>query len=307
MSSADSPDGTVALVTGGTNGLGAETARALADRGASVAIVGRDDERGREVAADLVDRNDDGWVEFYRADLASQESVRRLADRFRERHDRLDVLVNNAGVYRDKRTETDDGVESTFAVNHLAPYLLTHELVDLLVESAPARVVTVSSGVHTRASMDFADLQSERDYDAMQAYARSKLANLLFTYELADRLDGTGVVATAVNPGFVPSTGLAREASLKNRLLLGTFSRLPVPFTKDVESGAETVIRAAVDPDLADETGVYLSDGEVTESSDASYDEVARQRLWDVSAGLVGVSPDWRIDDALVAETGDES
>jgi NAD(P)-dependent dehydrogenase (short-subunit alcohol dehydrogenase family) len=306
MSSADSFDGTVALVTGGTGGLGAETARALADRGASLAIVGRDRERGTDVAADL-DGRTDGWVEFYRADLASQESVRRLADRFRERHDRLDLLVNNAGVVRNRRTETDDGVESTFAINHLAPYLLTHELVDLLAESAPARIVTVSSGIHDRASMDFADLQGERDYDAMQAYARSKLANLLFTYELADRLDGTGVVATAVNPGFVPSTGLAREASLKNRLLLGTFSRLPVPFTKDVESGAETVIRAAIDPDLAGETGVYLSDGEVTESSDASYDEVARQRLWDVSAGLVGVSPDWRLDDAPVAETGGES
>ncbi|SEO44349.1 NAD(P)-dependent dehydrogenase, short-chain alcohol dehydrogenase family [Halogranum amylolyticum] len=305
MTSSDSLDGTVVLLTGGTSGLGAETARTLADRGASLAVVGRDRARGEDVAADVAERNGDGWSEFYRADLASQASVRRLAARFRDRHDRLDVLVNNAGIHRSRRTETDDGVESTLAVNHLAPYLLTHDLADLLVDSAPARVVTVSSGIHTRASMEFSNLQSERDYDGMQAYARSKLANLLFTYELADRLGGTGVVATAVNPGFVPSTGLTREASLRTRLLFGAFKRLPLPFTKDVKAGAETLIRAAVDPDLADVTGAYLSDGEVTESSDASYDEVARRRLWDVSAGLVGVSPDWRLEDSPTVETGD--
>ena len=307
MTSSDSLDGTVVLLTGGTGGLGAETARALADRGASIAVVGRDRSRGEAVAADLAARNGDGWVEFYRADLASQASVRRLADRFRERHDRLDVLVNNAGIHRSRRTETDDGVESTLAVNHLAPYLLTHDLVDLLVESAPARVVTVSSGLHRRVSLDFANLQGEHGYDGMEAYGRSKLANVLFTRVLADRLDGTGVVANAVDPGFVPSTGLSREASLRTRLLFGAFERLPLPFTNDVEAGAETLIRAAADPAFADVTGAYLSDGEVGEAADAAHDEVAGQRLWDVSAGLVGVSPDWRLEDSPVGETGDDS
>ncbi|SFL00603.1 NAD(P)-dependent dehydrogenase, short-chain alcohol dehydrogenase family [Halogranum rubrum] len=296
MTSSDSLDGTVALVTGGTSGLGAETARALADRGASLAIVGRDRKRGDDVLADLDGRNGDGWCEFYRADLSSQESVRRLADRFRERHDRLDVLVNNAGVTRDERRETVDGIESTFAINHLAPYLLTHELVDLLVESAPARVVTVSSGLHTRVELDFSDLLGEHDYSGLQAYGRSKLANVYFTYELADRLHGSGVVANAVDPGFVPSTSLAREASLRNRLLLGAFSKLPLPFKNDLQTGAETLIRAAVAPEFADVTGQYLEDGEVSASSEASLDEEARRRLWDVSAGFVGVSPDWDIE-----------
>lgn len=304
MTASDSLAGRIALVTGGTNGLGAETARVLADRGASVAVVGRDRERGETVAADLAARTD-GTAEFYRADLSSQASVRRLAAAFRERHDRLDVLVNNAGTFRAERTVTDDGVESTFAVNHLAPYLLTHELLGLLVESAestestegtPTRVVTVSSGLHTRGTLDFANLQGERGYDGMRAYARSKLANVLFTYELADRLGGTSVSALATDPGFVPGTGLTREASLRNRVLLGAFARLPLPFVKTVEAGATTLVRAAADPALADVTGVYLSDGEVTESSEASYDEESRRRLWDVSAGLVGVSPDWVLD-----------
>ncbi|SDM08410.1 Short-chain dehydrogenase [Halogranum gelatinilyticum] len=294
MTSSDSLTGRVALVTGGTSGLGAETARTLADRGASVAVVGRDRDRGETAAADLATRTD-GTAEFYRADLASQASVRRLAAEFRERHDRLDVLVNNAGTFRAERTVTADGVESTFAINHLAPYLLTHSLLDLLVASPSARVVTVSSGIHTRATLDFANLQGERGYDGMTAYARSKLANVLFTDELADRLAETAVTATAVNPGFVPGTGLARDASLRNRLLLGAFARLPLPFTKGLEEGAETLIRAAADPDLADVTGVYLSDGEVTASSEESQDEEARRRLWDVSAGLVGVSPDWAV------------
>lgn len=289
-------DGRTVLVTGGTNGLGAETARTLADRGASVAIVGRDKARGEDVLADIDARNGDGWAEFYRADLSSQASVRRLAARFSERHDRLDVLVNNAGVHRDRRSETVDGIESTFAINHLAPYLLTHELVDLLVESSPARVVTVSSGLHRRAKLDFSDLQCENDYDGMTAYGRSKLANVLFTYELADRLHGSGVVATAVDPGFVPSTSLTRDASLRNRLLLGTFAKLPLPFTNDLASGANTLIRAAADSSFADVTGHYLVDGEVGESSDNSQDALARRRLWDVSAGFVGVSPDWNID-----------
>ena len=304
MTSPDSLTGRVALVTGGTSGLGAETARALADRGASVAVVGRDRERGQAVAADLAARTD-GTAEFYRADLASQATVRRLAAEFRERHDRLDVLVNNAGVFRAERTVTDDGVESTFAINHLAPYLLTHDLCDLLVESVETaeraagderlspRVVTVSSGLHARGTLDFANLQGERGYDGMRAYARSKLANVLFTDELADRLAGTGVAALAADPGFVPGTGLTRDASLRNRLLLGAFARLPLPFTKGLEEGAATLVRAAADPALADVAGAYLSDGEVTESAAASRDGAARKRLWDVSAGLVGVSPDW--------------
>ncbi|WP_101295681.1 SDR family oxidoreductase [Halegenticoccus soli] len=283
-------DGRVALVTGGTSGIGRETALALADRGASVAIVGRDRKRGRAVARELEARG--GGAEFYAAGLASQATVRRLADEFRGRHDRLDVLVHNAGLALDRRSETADGVEETLAVNHLAPFLLTRRLADLLVESAPARVVVVSSGLHERAAIRFDDLQLERGYDGLAAYSRSKLANVLFAYELAERLRGTGVTANAVDPGFVPSTALSRGASLRGRLALRLFSLLPLPFTRSVEEGARPVIRAASDPTLEGVTGKYFTDDGPTQSSPETYDERTRKRLWDVSAGLVGVSPE---------------
>ncbi|WP_231186603.1 SDR family oxidoreductase [Haladaptatus sp. DYF46] len=288
-------DGNVVLITGGTSGIGRETALALADRGASVAIVGRNRERGRDVTREIDRRNGDGWAELYVADLGSQEGVRNLAAEFRNRHGRLDVLVNNAGTFRHRRTETEDGIEATFAVNHLAPFLLTHLLVDLLVESAPARIVTVTSELHERGTVDFGDLGRENEYDDMEAYAQSKLANVLFTREIAERLRGTGVTANAVNPGFVPETAFTREASLRGRLTLGLFSMLPLPFTKSVEEGAETVIMAAASPEMADVTGEYLSDGRIAESSEESRDRNVRKRLWDVSAGLVGISPEYPI------------
>lgn len=282
----------VALVTGGTSGIGRETALELADYGASVAIVGRNRKRGRNVAKEIEARNGDGWAELYVGDLASQDNVRNLAAEFEDRHDRLDLLVNNAGTFRHLRSETVDGIEATFAINHLAPFLLTHLLIDLLVESAPARVVTTTSELHENGTIDFADLECERDYEDMAAYNQSKLANVLFSRELARRLDGTGVTATTANPGFVPETAFTREASIRGRLTLGLFSILPLPFTKSVEEGAETVIRAAASPEYDGVTGEYFSDGDVAESSDESHDAEVRKRLWDVSAGFVGISPD---------------
>lgn len=291
-------DGAVTLVTGGTSGIGRETALALADRGATVAVVGRDRERGRAVRDEIDARNGDSKAELYVVDLASQANVRDLAAAFRERHDHLDLLVNNAGTFRSKREETVDGIEATFAINHLAPFLLTHLLSDLLVESAPARVVTTSSEIHERGEIDFSDLQCERDYSDWRAYGQSKLANVLFTHELAERFRDTGVTALSVNPGFVPETAFGREAKFRSRSVLKLFSHLPLPFTKSVEEGAGTVIRAATAPELAGVSGKYLSDGELTRSSEASYDEEAQRRLWDVSAGLVGLSPDRSLTDS---------
>ncbi|QCJ47476.1 SDR family NAD(P)-dependent oxidoreductase [Haloprofundus sp. MHR1] len=292
----ESAAGYVALVTGGTSGLGASVSRRLADRGASVAIVGRNRERGRTVAADLRERTE-GDVAFYRADLASQSAVRKLAAEFRARNDRLDLLVNGAGVFSSSRELTTDGIERTFAVNHLAPFLLTHELLSLLRAAAPSRVVTVSSGLLERGELDFSDLFSGGGYDGMDAYARSKLANVLFTEELAERLgerdgpDDAGVTAAAVNPGFVPSTNLARGASLRGRLLLTAFSRLPLGFTRSLDEGTESILAAADATGPAGRGGVYVDAAEVRPASSVG-DETTRRRLWDVSAGLVGVSPD---------------
>ncbi|KTG10640.1 short-chain dehydrogenase [Haloprofundus marisrubri] len=279
-----------ALVTGGTSGLGAAVARRLADRNASVAIVGRNRKRGRRVAADLRERTD-GRVEFYRADLASQSVVRELAAEFRARHDRLDLLVNGAGVFSSSRRLTEDGIEFTLAVNHLAPFLLTHELLSLLTAGASSRIVTVSSGLLERGEMDFSDLFFEENYDTMDAYARSKLANVLFTAELSERLNGESVTATAVNPGFVPETNLARESTLRNRVLLAAFSRLPVGFTRSLDEGTDSILAAALDTDFGESTGVYVDSEEIRSASSVG-DETTRRRLWDVSAGLVGISPD---------------
>ena len=284
-------DGEVVLLTGGTSGLGREAALALAKRGASVAIVGRNRKRGQKVIEEIGARNGDGFAEYYRADLASQRAIHRLTDEFRDRHDRLDCLVNNAGTFRATREETLDGIEATLAINHLAPFLLTHRLAALLGESTPARVITVASGLHKKGEIRFEDLGFEKEYDEWDAYNQSKLANVLFAIELAERLP-EGVTSNAVDPGFVPATALDRKGSLRGRAMLSALSRLPLPSAITVAEGAESISRAVVDPTLQGTTGAYLQDGEPVTSSDRTQDERARTRLWDVSAGLVGVSPD---------------
>jgi NAD(P)-dependent dehydrogenase (short-subunit alcohol dehydrogenase family) len=284
-------DGKVVLLTGGTSGIGREAALALAERGASVAVVGRDRERGREVASEIDARNADGFAEFYNANLASQRAIRRLTDEFRARHERLDALVNNAGTFRAEREESPEKIEATLAINHLAPVLLTHRLADLLVESAPARVVTVSSGLHEKGEIRFGDLLGEREYDPWDAYNQSKLANVLFARELAERFPD-GVSSNALNPGFVPATALDRQGSLRGRAVLAALSRLPLPSARTVEEGAKSIVRAVADPDLEEVTGAYLHDGKPVAPSDDAQNERARKRLWDVSSGLAGVSPD---------------
>lgn len=281
----------IVLLTGGTSGIGREAALELADRGASVAIVGRNRERGRAVASEIDTRNGDGFAEFYTTDLASQQSVRRLTEEFRARHDRLDVLVNNAGTFRGERGESPEKIEATLAINHLAPFLLTHRLADLLAERTPARVLTVSSGLHNRGTIRFEDLGFEREYDAWDAYAQSKLANVLFAFELADRLP-EGVTSNAVDPGFVPETALSREGSFRGKATLGVLLKLPLPSKRSVAEGASSIVRAAADSDLDGMTGKYLKDGEPATPAEGAQDTETRRRLWDVSSGFVGISPD---------------
>jgi NAD(P)-dependent dehydrogenase (short-subunit alcohol dehydrogenase family) len=212
--------------------------------------------------------------------------VRRLAGEVGNRYSRLDVLVNNVGGYWAHRRVTADGLEHTFALNHLAPFLLTHELWSLLVASAPARVVTVSSGAQAMGRINFEDLQGKRSYNGQRAYSQSKLANVLFTYELARRLAGTGVTATVLHPGVV-RTGFGREDS-------GRFMRMMVPvitpFIKTPEQGAVTAIYLASSPDVAGATGVYYANRRPKRSSKASHDHDLASRLWEVSAELTGVS-----------------
>lgn len=277
------------LLTGGTSGIGAVAARKLASRGATVAIVGRDEARGRRLADDLT-ASTAGTVRFHRADLATQAAVRRLAAEIESAYDRLDVLAHNAGLSAQERTITADGVELTLAVNHLAPYLLTHELMDLLRGTPAARVVVTASGVHARGEIDFDDLRLARGYGALDAYARSKLANVLFTFELADRLDG--VVANCFHPGFVPSTELFRDAGLRVRLFARIAAAVP-GFGTTPEAGADRLVELATAPEYGRRSGLYVGTNGPEEPAPAATDPALRERLWRVSADLVGVEPDW--------------
>lgn len=271
--------GQVCMVTGAASGIGAATARALAQRGATVILVDRDAEKGPSTAKQIKRQTGDGAVEFMQADLSAQQEIRRLVQQFQNRHRRLDVLVNNAGAIFARREESVDGIEMTFALNYLGYFLLTHLLLDMLKASAPARIVNVSSRSHARARINFDDLQSRSGYRGLQAYAHSKLAIVLFTYELARRLEGTGVTANALHPGLV-ATGFGT----KHGGVLGLVMRLFRPAFSTPEQGAQTSIYLAISPEVEGVTGKYFVGCKAIPSSPASYDPVTARRLWQVSA-----------------------
>jgi retinol dehydrogenase 14 len=247
--------GKTVLVTGASGGIGRATALGLATMGAHLAITGRD--RGRtEGAAREIREAGGGQVEVFVRDLSSQSEVRRLVDEVLQNLPRLDVLVNNVGGYWDTRHVTADGLEHTFALNHLAPFLLTHLLLDRLTQSAPARVVTVSSNAQAQGRIDFDDLQGELSYSGARAYSQSKLANVLFSYELARRLQGTSVTANALHPGVVSTSFGAEDPATVQRVFI-PFLR---PFMKTPTHGAATSIHLASAPDLEQVTGRYFAD-----------------------------------------------
>jgi NAD(P)-dependent dehydrogenase (short-subunit alcohol dehydrogenase family) len=271
------------LVTGGTGGIGRATATGLAAMGARVAITGRD--RARAEAAAAAIRADGGPpVDVFVADMSSQAEVRRLAGEVLAALPRVDVLVNNVGCFWNSRQVTVDGLERMFALNHLAPFLLTHLLAERLKQSAPARVVTVSSDAQRLGRIDFDDLQGERSWSGQRAYNQSKLANVLFTYELARRLRGTGVTANALHPGVV-RTGLGVEDPGRIQRMITPFMRL----LKSPEEGAVTSIHLAAAPELDGVTGQFFADRRPRRTTKRSYDEAAGRRLWDVSSRLVGL------------------
>jgi len=279
-------DERICLITGGTSGIGRVAAREVARRGLRVVLVARDEGRAGATAA-AIHQQTGASVDYLLADLSSQTEVRRLASDFRARYGRLDVLVNNAGALIPRREVTADGIERTFALNHLAPFLLTNLLLDLLRASAPARVVTVASAAHIGARIRFDDLNCERHpYRALAVYGQSKLANILFTYELARRLDPDRVTANALHPGVVASNfGKAAGG-------LWAFGYALIrPFSISPERGAETVIYLATSPDVEGVSGKYFVNCAPHASSPASYDPEARRRLWEVSERLTGLVP----------------
>jgi NAD(P)-dependent dehydrogenase (short-subunit alcohol dehydrogenase family) len=281
-------EGKTCLVTGATSGIGTETALALARHGARVVIAGRSAERAESTRADIVRRSSNRNVDVLLADLASLGEVRKLADAFLSSYDALHLLVNNAGVVNNRRQTTVDGFEATFAVNHLAYFLLTNLLLDRLRGSAPARIVSVASDAHMFGSIDWDDLQSERRYggmlSGMRVYGTSKLANILFNQELARRLEGSGVTANCLHPGMV-ATGLGKNNGPVGRIA----ALLARPFTLTPARGAETSIHLAAAPELDGVSGRYFSKKREAKLSAAARDEEAARRLWDVSARLVGI------------------
>ncbi|HEX6104137.1 MAG TPA: SDR family oxidoreductase [Gemmatimonadales bacterium] len=276
--------GRICVVTGANRGIGRATAEGLARLGATLVLVCRREQDGAEVAAAIGRAGSCPTPEVVQADLSSQAQVRAGAAEILGRHAAVHVLINNAGLVARERTVTVDGLEAQLAVNHLAPFLLTHLLLPALRAAAPSRIITVSSTTHHGAMVDFDDLQSERDYDPADVYAITKLMNVLFTYELARRLEGSGVTANCLHPGAVATR------------LLADYMRVPVvagvlahAFGASPEHGVDTVLYLAAAPEVASVSGRYFANRREARSSPASYDAATARRLWEVSERLTGI------------------
>ena len=277
--------GKVCMVTGANAGIGRATALGLAKTGATVVMVCRNRDRGQEALARVQQESGNSLVRLLLADLSSQASIHRLATDFKALYPALHVLINNAGIIPRRRILTDDGLETQFAVNHLAYFLLTVLLLDVLKAGAPARIVNVSSQLHGRAPLDFDDLQSESGYNRTLVYARTKLANVLHTYELARMLEGTGVTANCLHPGVVATNLLADATGLPRVIRFAARVVRASP-----EAGARTSLYLATSPEVEGVTGKYFARERAVPSSEASYDQPAARRLWRISEELTGLS-----------------
>ena len=279
--------GKVCIVTGATGGIGRVTARELARRGAALVIIGRNRERGEAAVAEAQAIGGNSAV-FLAADLSSQNDIRRLSGEILDRHPRIDVLVNNAGGMFRRRRLSADGIEMTFALNHLSYYLLTHLLLPALAQAPAARIVNVASAAHRGTAIDFDNLQGERGYRGLTAYKRSKLANICFTFELARRLEGRTVSVNALHPGFV-----ATDIGARCDWMATIAWRLVSRFAIDVEKGAQTSLYLAASKDVEDVNGRYFLDCRPAAPSAPASDRDVQRKLWDISAAMTGVSPAW--------------
>ncbi len=273
--------GKVCLITGANSGIGKATALGLAKLDATVVIVSRDKDKGEAALLEIRTRSGNKNVDAMVADLSSQDSVRELAHDFKARYKKLHVLINNAGVFLPKRVPTVDGLEATFATNHLGHFLLTNLLLDVLKASAPSRIINITSSAHRGTEMDFEDLQGEKKYSGWNAYSQSKLANVLFTYQLANLLERTGVTVNCLHPGVV-RTGFGKDQSGLMSILI----RVGSPFMMSSEKAARAAIYLATSPELETVTGKHFSKGREGRSSKESYDMASAERLWKISAEL---------------------
>jgi NAD(P)-dependent dehydrogenase (short-subunit alcohol dehydrogenase family) len=274
--------GKVCLLTGATRGIGRAAADALARSGLTLVLVGRDGPKVEETVRAVRAATGNSQVEGLVADLSLSSEVRRLAKEVHQRYRRLDVLINNAGAIFTRREETAEGREKTLALNHLGYFLLTLELLDLLKASVPSRVVNVASGAHRGMRLDFEDLENRKNYSGLRVYGQSKLMNILFTNELARRLEGTGVTVNALHPGVV-STGFGQNTP-------GIFSalvKLAGPLMRTPEKGAETLVYLATSPEVEGVTGQYFQNSKQSLASPAARNPEAARKLWEASEGLL--------------------
>jgi retinol dehydrogenase 14 len=279
--------GRTALITGASAGIGLEASVAIARMGAEVVMVARDRDRGQAALGEVKRRSGSEAVSLLLGDLGSQASVRRLADEFRAAHPRLHLLINNAGGVSTQRRETADGIEQTFAVNHLGPFLLTNLLLDVVEKSAPARIVNVASRGHYRGTLDFDDLgYAKGGYWIMRAYSRSKLANVIFTRDLARRLEGKNVTVTSLHPGAV-ATNIWAGSPGWAKPLLGIAKRL---FMLTPEQGGSRIVYLATSPEVEGKTGGYYDKNVERTPARLAQDDAVARRLWDESARLTGLA-----------------
>ena len=272
-------EGKICLITGANSGIGKETTKALAKMNAIVIMLCRDKDRGEKARKEIMEQTGNKNVDLLLCDLSSQDSIRKFVSEFKKKYQNLHVLINNAGIMLKKHTLSIDGFEMNFAVHLLGPFLLTNLLLDVLKNSAPTRIINVASAAHKRAKIDFEDLQSEnKKYSLFSVYGISKLAEILFTYELSRKLEGTGVTANAVHPGVV-ATNLGRDQSKFSQW----FARI---FFKNPEEGAQTSIYLASSPEVEGITGKYFVNKQPKQSSKESYNLEYAENLWKICEEL---------------------
>jgi NAD(P)-dependent dehydrogenase (short-subunit alcohol dehydrogenase family) len=277
----------ICLITGATSGIGKATALVLAELGANLILLSRNEKRGEKICKQIRKRKQDSDVRFYKVDISSMKEVRNVAERIKSDFDHIDVLINNAGARFDNYFKNDEGIELTFATNHLGHFLLTLSLIDLLKKSTQGRIINVSSPAHSRATEDLNDITAPNNYDRRLAYGRSKLVNLYFTYELSRRLRGNHITANAVDPGGV-ATNFSRNNGMfawaKHYISYILQRKLITP-----KKAAETIVYLASSKDISNISGKYFFEKKEINSSVASYDKEAAVKLWQMSAKLTGI------------------